>query len=377
MQYRNFGKLNIKASAFGLGCMRFPMKEVNGEMVIDEENAIRVVREAIDGGVTYVDTAYVYSGKKNEALVGKALRDGYRERVYLATKLPVYLCEKPEDMEKFLDEQLKNLETDHIDFYLLHALNRERWESIKAMGACEFLDEMKRKGKIRYACFSFHDEYPVFEEILNAYDWDMCQIQFNYMDIENQAGLKGLRLAGEKNIPVVIMEGLLGGKLANAPDNVLKVFDEYKEKRSAAEWAFRYLCDFPEIATVLSGVVNPEQTADNLRIFDLAKPNAMSEEEMRLIDRAREAYLSRIKVGCTGCAYCMPCPMGVNIPKIFKLYNEDSLYGEMSGAKSGYKRLVKNGEGADRCVSCRKCEKVCPQGFPIPEFLKAADEALS
>ena len=278
MQYRNFGKLNIKASAFGLGCMRFPMKEVNGEMVIDEENAIRVVREAIDGGVTYVDTAYVYSGKKNEALVGKALRDGYRERVYLATKLPVYLCEKPEDMEKFLDEQLKNLETDHIDFYLLHALNRERWESIKAMGACEFLDEMKRKGKIRYACFSFHDEYPVFEEILNAYDWDMCQIQFNYMDIENQAGLKGLRLAGEKNIPVVIMEGLLGGKLANAPDNVLAVFDEYKEKRSAAEWAFRYLCDFPEIATVLSGVVNPEQTADNLRIFDLAKPNAMSEE---------------------------------------------------------------------------------------------------
>ena len=377
MQYRNFGKLNIKASAFGLGCMRFPMKEVNGEMVIDEENAIRVVREAIDGGVTYVDTAYVYSGKKNEALVGKALRDGYRERVYLATKLPVYLCEKPEDMEKFLDEQLKNLETDHIDFYLLHALNRERWESIKAMGACEFLDEMKRKGKIRYACFSFHDDYPVFEEILNAYDWDMCQIQFNYMDIENQAGLKGLRLAGEKNIPVVIMEGLLGGKLANAPDNVLKVFDEYKEKRSAAEWAFRYLCNFPEIATVLSGVVNPEQTADNLRIFDLAKPNAMSEEEMRLIDRAREAYLSRIKVGCTGCAYCMPCPMGVNIPKIFKLYNEDSLYGEMAGAKPGYKRLVKNGEGADRCVSCRKCEKVCPQGFRIPEFLKAASEALS
>ena len=377
MQYRNFGKLNIKASAFGLGCMRFPMKEVNGEMVIDEENAIRVVREAIDGGVTYVDTAYVYSGKKNEALVGKALRDGYRERVYLATKLPVYLCEKPEDMEKFLDEQLKNLETDHIDFYLLHALNRERWESIKAMGACEFLDEMKRKGKIRYACFSFHDEYPVFEEILNAYDWDMCQIQFNYMDIENQAGLKGLRLAGEKNIPVVIMEGLLGGKLANAPDNVLAVFDEYKEKRSAAEWAFRYLCDFPKIATVLSGVVNPEQTADNLRIFDLAKPNAMSEEEMRLIDRAREAYLSRIKVGCTGCAYCMPCPMGVNIPKIFKLYNEDSLYGAMSGAKSGYKRLLKNGEGADRCVACRKCEKVCPQGFPIPEFLKAAHEALS
>ena len=377
MQYRDFGKLNIKASAFGLGCMRFPMKEVNGEMVIDEENAIRVVREAIDGGVTYVDTAYVYSGKKNEALVGKALRDGYREKVYLATKLPVYLCEKPEDMEKFLDEQLKNLETDHIDFYLLHALNRERWESIKAMGACEFLDEMKKKGKIRYACFSFHDEYPVFEEILNAYDWDMCQIQFNYMDIENQAGLKGLLLAGEKNIPVVIMEGLLGGKLANAPDNVLAVFDEYKEKRSAAEWAFRYLCNFPQIATVLSGVVNPEQTADNLRIFDLAKPNAMSEEELRLIDRAREAYLSRIKVGCTGCAYCMPCPMGVNIPKIFKLYNENSLYGEMSGAKSGYKRLVKNGEGAERCVSCRKCEKVCPQGFSIPENLKAAAEDLS
>ena len=173
------------------------------------------------------------------------------------------------------------------------------------------------------------------------------------------------------------MEGLLGGKLANAPDNVLAVFDEYKEKRSAAEWAFRYLCNFPQIATVLSGVVNPEQTADNLRIFDLAKPNAMSEEELRLIDRAREAYLSRIKVGCTGCAYCMPCPMGVNIPKIFKLYNENSLYGEMSGAKSGYKRLVKNGEGAERCVSCRKCEKVCPQGFSIPENLKAAAEDLS
>ena len=284
MKMRNFGKLGIQGSALGLGCMRFPKKEVDGKMVVDEENAINIIRTAIDGGVTYMDTAYVYLDQTSEVILGKALQDGYRERVTIATKLPTWMVEKEEDMQRFFDEELARLQTDHIDFYLVHSLSAERWSKIKPLGICQFLDRLKKEGKIRFACFSFHDDYKAFETILNDYDWDMCQIQYNFMDINNQAGTKGLELAGSKGIPVVVMEGLLGGRLAKAPDNVQALYDAFPVKRSPVEWAFRWLCNHPQVATVLSGLTSVEQVKDNLRIFDTVEPGCMSKEELELID---------------------------------------------------------------------------------------------
>ena len=376
MKMRQFGKLGIERSAFGLGCMRWPMIEVDGKKVIDEKLAIDIVRTAIDGGVNYVDTAYVYSDTQNEAMLGKALRDGYREKVMIATKLPSMRCECKEDLQRFFDIQIAALETDCIDFYLVHNLNKNSWPKMRDFGVLEFLDKLKAQGKIKYACFSFHDNYDLFEEIINAYDWDMCQLQFNFMDINNQAGLKGVELAGSKGIPVVIMEGLLGGKLAKAPDNVQALYDAFPIKRSPVEWAFRWLCNFPQVATVLSGVTSIEQTLDNLRIFDTVEVGAMSEEELKLMDDVREAYLSRTKVGCTGCRYCVPCPQGVEIPRIFSTWNNAFQYGSKLSGNGQYKRLIAENKDASQCVGCGACEAQCPQQIPIIEKLRQADEEM-
>lgn len=376
MQYRNFGKLGIKASAFGLGCMRFPMKEQDGKQVVDEDLATAIIRTAIDGGVTYVDTAYVYSGGQNESVVGRALRDGYREKVNLATKLPTWACNTPEDLPRLFEEQCRALQTDHIDFYLVHALAADKWEKMKSLGIRAFLDKLKKEGKIRYACFSFHDSYEVFEKILSEYDWDMCQIQFNIVDINNQAGLRGLKLAGEKGIPVVIMEGLRGGNLANVPPQVQAVYDSYPVKRSPAEWAFRWLCNFPQVATVLSGVTSLEQTRDNLRIFDELCPGILIPEEETVIDRAREAWFARNKIGCTGCRYCMPCPNGVDIPGIFRVWNDAYTFSDHISGNGQYAGMAREGHGAAACVGCGRCEGLCPQHLPIIEALKNADSEL-
>ncbi len=241
MKYRTMGKLNIKASAFGLGCMRFN-GEASGDSTIDEQKANSLIRKAIDGGVTYIDTAYVYLDKTSETVLGKALRDGYREKVTIATKMPIEAVHDRASMEALLEEELRKLQTDHIDFYLMHGINKEKWEKFKAIGAPEFFDDMKKDGKIRYKCFSFHSSYEDFEYIIRDWDWDMVQIQYNFMDIHNQAGTKGLELAGSLGIPVVIMEGLLGGRLAKAPENVQALYDAFPVKRSAVEWAFRWLC---------------------------------------------------------------------------------------------------------------------------------------
>lgn len=377
MKMRKFGKLNIYGSAFGLGCMRFPTIEQNGKNVVDQELATSIIRTAIDGGVNYVDTAYVYSEGKNESVVGKALQDGYREKVMLATKLPVWDCKTKDDFYRLFNEQLTALSTDYIDFYLVHSLNKNAWAKVVDLGICDFLDDLKKQGKIKYAAFSFHDNYEAFEEILNSYDWDMCQIQFNLMDINNQAGLKGLKLAGSKNIPVVIMEGLLGGKLAKAPENVQKIYDSYPVKRSPAEWAFRWLCNFEEVATVLSGVTDLQQTKDNLRIFDSVEINSMSREELELIDKVREAYLSRTKVNCTGCRYCMPCPSGVDIPRIFEIWNDAFQYDKNLKGNYQYKQLEDKGNDSTKCVECGHCVEVCPQHIDIPEQLKKAAKDMA
>ena len=371
MNYRTMGKLGIQASAFGLGCMRFN-GAASGDSTIDEQKAISLIRQAIDGGVTYLDTAYVYLDKTSEIVLGKALQDGYRDKVTIATKMPRHAVHDRASMEALLEEELAKLRTDHIDFYLMHGIDRQGWEYFKSIGAPEFFNDMKKAGKIRYKCFSFHGPYEDFEYIINDWDWDMVQIQYNYMDIGNQAGTKGLELAGRLGIPVVIMEGLLGGRLAKAPANVQALYDAFPVSRSPAEWAFRWLCDHPEVSVVLSGCNEPEQIDDNLRIFDTVGTGCMSAEEHDLIARVREAYLSRTKIGCTGCRYCMPCPNGVNIPGVFSSWNEVSLYESDPKWDWGLRQIREKGEGADNCIGCGACEAACPQHLSIIENLNRA-----
>ena len=376
MKYRTMGKLGIQSSAFGLGCMRFNGK-ASGDSTIDEQKAISLILKAIDGGVNYIDTAYVYLDKTSEIVLGKALLDGYRDRVTIATKMPFEAVHDRASMEALLEEELKKLQTDHIDFYLMHGINREKWEGFKSIGAPEFFDDMKKAGKIRYKCFSFHGPYEDFEYIINDSDWDMVQIQYNFMDVDNQAGTRGLQLAGSKGIPVVIMEGLLGGRLANAPDNVQALYDAFPVKRSSVEWAFRWLCNHPEVGVVLSGCNEAEQIDENLRIFDTVEPGIMSEEELKLIDDVRAAYISRTAVGCTGCRYCMPCPNGVNIPGIFSAWNNHSLYNTDPKTDWNMQMIRKNDSGADRCVACGACEAACPQHLSIISSLQQAWKALN
>ena len=371
MKKRVMGKLGISSSAFGLGCMRFN-GPASGDSVIDEQKAVSLIRRAIDGGVTYLDTAYVYLDKTSEIVLGKALLDGYRERVTIATKMPAEAVHNREEMEALLDTELKKLQTDHIDFYLMHGINREKWEYFKSIGAPEFFDDMKKAGKIRYKCFSFHGPYDQFEYILNDNDWDMVQIQYNFMDINNQAGTRGLELAGSKGIPVVIMEGLLGGRLAKAPQNVQALYDAFPVKRSAVEWAFRWLCNHPAVSVVLSGCNEPEQIDENLRIFDTVEAGIMTPDELKLMDDVRSAYISRTKIGCTGCRYCMPCPNGVNIPGIFSSWNNVSLYDTDPKDSWELGFILKNGAGADKCVGCGACEAACPQHLNIIESLQLA-----
>ena len=376
MKYRKFGKLGIQGSAFGLGCMRFN-GAASGDSVIDEQKAISLIRRAIDGGVTYLDTAYVYLDKTSEIVLGKALQGGYRDRVTIATKMPAEHVHNRAEMEALLEEELKKLQTDHIDFYLMHGIDLERWKYFKSIGAPEFFDDMKKAGKIRYKCFSFHGPYDQFEAILPDWDWDMVQIQYNFMDVNNQAGTKGLELAGRMGIPVVIMEGLLGGRLANAPDNVQALYDAFPVKRTPVEWAFRWLCNHPEVATVLSGCNEAEQIDDNLRIFDTVEPNIMTDDELRLMDAVRAAYLDRTKIGCTGCRYCMPCPNGVNIPATFAAWNNVSLYGIDPKQDWGFSLMLKNGATPDKCVACGACEAACPQHLNIIDGLQAAWRELN
>ncbi|MBQ9409113.1 MAG: aldo/keto reductase [Clostridia bacterium] len=376
MKYRTMGKLGIQASAFGLGCMRFN-GEASGDSIIDEKKAISLIRRAVDGGVTYLDTAYIYLDKTSEIVLGKALQGGYREKVTIATKMPSNYVHNREEMQALLDSELKKLQTDHIDFYLMHGIDREDWEYFKSIGAREFFDDMKREGKIRYKCFSFHSSYEDFEYIINDYDWDMVQIQYNFMDTDYQAGTKGLKLAASLGIPVVIMEGLRGGRLAKAPANVQALYDAYPVKRSPVEWAFRWLCNHPEVSVVLSGCNEPEQIDDNLRIFDSVEANCMDAGELKLMEDVKQAYLDRTKIGCTGCRYCMPCPNGVNIPGIFSSWNTVSLYDIDPKHFWELNRIKESDSGANKCVGCGACEAACPQHLSIIEKLQDAWRELN
>lgn len=370
MLQTKFPGIERASSALGFGCMRLPTIDSK----IDEEKAIAMIRHAIDRGVTYIDTAYPYHGGASETLVGKALRDGYRERVILATKLPVWSVKEYGDMMRILDEQLEKLQTDHVDFYLLHAMNKDRFESMSKLNYKRFFEEALAAGKIRYPAFSFHDDAETFLRILNDYDWKMCQVQMNILDDENQATLDGIREAGKKGVGVVIMEPLRGGLLANPPANVQAVYDACETHRSAVEWAFRYLYTMPEVITILSGMSTPEQLDDNLRIFDAASRDALSQEEKQLYIDVKNAYMSRIRTRCTGCAYCQPCPMGIKIPNAFRGYDESLLFDR--SFEKGYQHLVDEQADPSRCIGCRKCERACPQHLPIVDYLKEIRAAV-
>jgi len=380
MQYRRFEKMGFDVSILGFGCMRLPlMPGTDGNEPdagkIDEAEAIKMIRYAIDGGVNYIDTAYPYHGGNSEALVAKALKNGYREKVKLATKLPMWLLTTKEDFDKYLNEQLEKLQTDHIDVYLLHALNKERWNTIKELDVLDYLNKAIENGKVKHAGFSFHEDISFFRTILDSFDWGMCQIQYNYM--EDRAWNHHIEYAHSKKIAVVVMEPLFGGKLANnPPEEVAKVWKESEYDRSPVEWAFKWVFNNPAVTLALSGMSTMEQVAENLNIADISRANALSKKELDIIDKVRELYTAMNKVKCTGCKYCIPCSNNVAIPEIFAYYNEAAAYSVQDQSAKNYAHLKKSSRDASLCVECGKCEEVCPQKLPIIEHLKEAHESL-
>lgn len=378
MLYRTLGKTNEKVSALGFGCMRFPILDGDSTK-IDEQKATEMLHYAIDHGVNYVDTAYPYHGTgmgrggESEPFVGRALKNGYRQKVNLATKLPSWLIKTRQDMDQYLNEQLERLQTDHIDFYLVHSLNVASWENLKKLGISEFLDSAIKDGRIRYAGFSFHDKLPLFKEIVDYYDWSFCQIQYNYLDEKFQAGKEGLEYAAAKGLGVVIMEPLRGGKIVrNLPQDVMDTFEQADVKRTPADWALRWVWNHPEVSVVLSGMSTMDNVTENIKTASQAQPNLLNKEELQIMNRVKKIFTDKVKVSCTACEYCMPCPAGVNIPRNFALYNEYSLFvtPENSSQLKNMYHSVKETERADKCVECGKCEQHCPQAIKIRQELK-------
>lgn len=376
MQYRHFGKLNLSPSLLGFGVMRLPVVKKGKSTVIDEDEAVKMIRHAIDQGVNYVDTAWPYHNGESEIITGIALQEGYREKVMLATKSPTWLMKKPEDWDYYLDKQLEKLKTDHIDFYLQHCLDEESYETFQRLNLWEKAMEAKKAGRIKYFGFSFHDEQDLFMEILDAYDWDFCQIQLNYLDTDYQAGLAGLERAAQKNLGVIIMEPLRGGRLVNGvPQDLLTKMEEHPAQYRPVEWALRWLAHRPEVSTILSGMSTMEQVEDNIALCSAADmvPNHLSQEDLSFIDDIATSWHSMKLIGCTGCNYCMPCPQGVNIPGCFSQYNyaHSAHANSESVARSRYKELMNKNQDASRCIACGACEEACPQHLPIIETLSS------
>lgn len=370
LKTREFKKLGIVTKLLGFGCMRFPTKD--GE--IDEEKAELMLDTAYKAGVNYFDTAYVYHGGKSEEFVGRVLAKYPRDTYYIATKLPVWSLQSKEDVRKVIDEQFARLNKDVIDFYLLHSMQKKAWDKALEYGALEIIEEYRKAGKIKYVGFSFHDSYEVFEEIINYYDWDFCQIQFNYVDTEIQAGYKGYKLAEEKGIPMVIMEPIKGGSLASLPKEVSKPFRKAHPDWSDASWALRFVASHENVKVILSGMSTLEQVQDNLKTFECL--DDLSKEDLEVINEVANTLKQRTKNGCTGCRYCMPCPAGVDIPNNFSAWNIYYKY-ESENAASWAVRQVKASEGyASKCVECGACEAVCPQHLNIREDLKKIKEEM-
>lgn len=367
LEKRKMEKLGVMTSLLGFGCMRFPIN-YNGK--INEEEAEKMIDYAISKGVNYIDTAYPYHGGESEPFVGKVLDKYERNSYYLATKLPVWQVESLQDAERIFEEQLKRLHKDHVDFYLLHALSKERFDKIKELGVIEFCEQLRSAGKIRYLGFSFHDKYEAFEEIITAYSWDFCQIQYNYMDTLEQAGDKGYELAKKLNIPLVIMEPIKGGSLVTLPDDISDTFKMVRPDDTLACWALRWVATHDNVKVILSGMSNIKQVIDNIASLSDFSPLTAAEEVA--VEKVVSNLRKRVKNGCTGCRYCVPCPMGVNIPYVFRLWNVSSKYQNPNAVRYGWNELVETKADPSVCVSCGKCEELCPQKITIRDDLAQA-----
>jgi len=370
MFYRASTKLNVKTSLLGFGCMRFPL---NKDGSIDEEQTLKMFDVALKNGINYIDTAYPYHNGLSEPFVGKALKRYDRGSFYLATKLPVWAVESKEQALEIFNGQLEKLQTDYVDFYLLHSLDNTKWQKCLDLGLVDLCLDLQKQGKIKHFGFSFHDSYEVFEKIINYRDWDFCQIQFNYMDTNEQAGLKGLKLCEEKGIPNIIMEPLKGGSLTKYSQDVEQVFKDFNSEASIASWGLRYVGSFENVLVLLSGMSNIDQMEDNINTFKDFKP--LNSDEEKIIDKAIIKIKQRIKNGCTGCRYCMPCPKQVNIPKMFRMWNLASMYDNFNVVSWAYSN-TKPEEFSTSCIKCGICETKCPQHLNIREDLQEAYQFL-
>jgi predicted aldo/keto reductase-like oxidoreductase len=377
MQYRNYGKLGFQVSAFGMGCMRLP-RIIKGDIAeVDREKAYEMIRYALDNGVNYFDTAYGYHNMTSEEVLGEAL-EGRREKAVIATKQPFWVMKTQDDIRKNLEQSLRKLRSSYIDVYLIHAIGPGSWEGIKKRKIIEEYEKFRSEGLIRAIGFSYHGPYPCFKEVLDFYDWGMCQIQQNFIDIKRDATEEGITSAGKKGCALVIMEPIRGGNLATAPAPVQAIYDEYPAKRSAVEWAFRHVIDYPEASTILSGVTTMQQLKEDIGIFSKpdALPGCLSDEEKKIIARVRDKYASLASIPCTGCEYCLPCPQGVEIPQVFSKFNDGAMFGTYEPARRNYSFQVKSNAGASLCTECGACEEKCPQGIAIRHELKMAHDKL-
>lgn len=371
MEKRKMEKLGIETSLLGFGCMRFPTDE---QGKIDRERSRAMLEKALAAGVNYFDTAWPYHGGESELFVGEALKGHPRDSFYLATKLPLWEIKALEDVDRIFARQLEKLQTEYIDFYLMHGINKGSWSEMLKLGVVEHLEQMKAEGKIRYLGFSFHDSYEVFEEVLSYRDWDFCQIQLNYMDAEEQAGLKGYALAEQKGVPLVIMEPVKGGSLAAFASDIAEKFHAHDPQASMASYALRWVGSLPNVKVILSGMSTMEQVEDNLSTFGKFKP--LSEAEQATVKEVVALMNSRVQNGCTGCRYCMPCPAGVNIPGTFGCWNRYHMYQNYNVVKRHWEIDLGDAGQAKNCIKCGKCEAACPQHLHIREDLERAQADL-
>ena len=371
MEKRRMEGLGLETSLLGFGCMRFP---TTADGKIDEAEAQAMLDRAIAEGVNYIDTAYPYHNGESEPFVGRALQKYDRRSFYLATKLPAWLVKSREDAERYFEEQLRRLQTDYIDFYLLHAMSGESYRKMVELGVVAYCEKLKEEGRIRYFGFSFHDSYEAFAEILGSRDWDFCQIQLNYMDAEEQAGMRGYRLAEEKGVPLVIMEPVKGGSLAVFADDITEKLRALDHEASTASFALRWVGSLPNVKVILSGMSTMEQVEDNLKTFSEFKP--LSGREASVIEEIVDMIKGRVQNGCTGCRYCMPCPAGVNIPECFSVWNTYHMYQNYNMVKWKWENGIGEAAQAKNCIKCGKCEALCPQKLSIREDLARAQADL-
>ncbi|MBC8385230.1 MAG: aldo/keto reductase [Candidatus Cloacimonetes bacterium] len=378
MQYRKFGKTGVDVSILGFGAMRLPTMEKNPKQ-IDEEQAEEMIRYALQKGINYIDTAYPYHGGESEKFLGKILCGKDREKIQLATKLPTWLIKEESDLDKYFNEQLERLQTDHFDFYLLHALSSNLWRKMKDLKVLDWCEKLKADGKIKFLGFSFHDTYPVFKKIIDFFpNWDFCQIQYNYMDTNFQAGRRGLKYSTKKGIPIIAMEPLRGGQLSKIPPpEIEKVWAKFPIKRSFTKAALLWLWNQSNVPLILSGMSNLQQVKENIEITGKAKVGIFSEKELEIFKKVRREYLKRNPIKCTSCKYCEPCPSGVAISDILEIYTMREMYDDPERATMFYKFFVKDENRADKCNDCGECESKCPQKIEINKWLKVAHKEFS